>query len=147
MKQLIKVLIFFPIGLSFLWYGTESLWETHHVVKEGIHTTGTIIEEEVHKRRSRTLRQKHHHRKTTYAPVVEFRLPDGTSHIIEPNLFTTLMRFTSGTTVGVYYHPKNPSQARIDSPFHLYGGDALVAGVGGIIVIFSLSSLLTIARR
>ncbi len=116
-------LVMLPIAISFL-------YNTHSFLREAVKTEGTVVD-------FISSPSSSGGSATTYAPVVHFQIPDGRIIELISDISSYPPSFTMGETVGVYYLPSQPKQARIDSFFSLWGVGASIGGMG---LVFCLTS-------
>jgi hypothetical protein len=78
-------------------------------------------------------------RGTTYAPVVEYRSPDGAIHRIEDQLKSNRPGLKVGDVVPVRYDPGEPSRGRLAKPYRLWALPAFLLLMGASLLAAELA--------
>ncbi|MFN4147700.1 MAG: DUF3592 domain-containing protein [Runella sp.] len=78
----------------------------------------------------------------TYHPLVEFQTPDGQIHSFRSETGSNPAAYEVGERVEVKYDPRNPSQAKLNSFWDLWGLLAVLAGFGMIFFMVGVGSAL-----
>ncbi|MET3371069.1 hypothetical protein ABIC89_000102 [Variovorax boronicumulans] len=75
----------------------------------------------------------------TWRPLVRFTLPSGAIVEFSPSSSSNPPAYDKGEVVGVFFNPANPQDARLDGFFDLWGGAAIVGGLGAIFLAMGVA--------
>jgi hypothetical protein len=120
--------VFAAFGLLALLVGLGSCAHTRSFLARAARTQGTVI------RMERVLTNDttgHSYNNYSYRPVVRFEYQDQTI-VFASQAASNPPSYSEGEIVPVLYLPYDPSNARIDSFFSLYGFAAIALGMGSI---------------
>ncbi len=81
----------------------------------------------------------------SYSPVIEFRTATGQTIEFRSSIGSSPPSYREGEKVAVLYRPDSPYQAEIDDFFFLWGGVAILGGVGT--AFSALGAALALADR
>jgi hypothetical protein len=81
----------------------------------------------------------------TFAPVVRYQPATGAPRTLVGQVASNPPAYRVGEAVAVLYDPLDPSDARIDGLFSLWGGPLLFSGIGAILGLVGLG--ISAARR
>ena len=84
--------------------------------------------------------------KVTYAPVFSFKAVDGKTYSITSTSSNNPPAFNVNDDVTVLYDPANPTNARIDSTFQLWGAPLILGFLGAFMVVMASVFTLTLRR-
>ena len=123
--------IFLTIGLGMLAGG--GFWWAHQrqFIGAASHAPGVVVDMERHYSRSSGSSGS----STTWAPVVRFTTPDGVQQEFVASTSSNPPAYHRGEAVEVLYESGRPEGATINGWFSLWGGIAIVGGLG---LVFSL---------
>lgn len=133
-------LLFFPSGFFLMIFGIWSLGKTISLVRDGIRTTGRVIEVKAIRRFSRDPAMR-----INYARVVKYLDNQNRSNTFEETIYSGY-RFNPpkiGDHVSVIYHLEKPSEAQIISFVNMYIFPAvmIVGGVGFLAIAAAESNV------
>lgn len=74
----------------------------------------------------------------TWRPRVRFKAPSGAIIEFAPSSSSNPPAYSEGEVVGVFFNPSNPQDARLDGFFDLWGGAAIVGGLGAVFLAFAI---------
>ena len=74
----------------------------------------------------------------TWRPMVHFKLPSGEIVEFTPSSSSSPPAYDKGEVVGVFFDPADPKDARLDGFFDLWGGTAIVGGLGAVFLAFAI---------
>ena len=113
--------IFILVGLGLFAGSIYSLQQTNEFLTSAIQAEGTVIE----------LIPRRSDNSTTYAPKVSFLSASQQPYTFTSSSSSSPAAYSRGEKVSVLYAPNNPSDAKIDSFFSLWGV-ALIMGILGL---------------
>ena len=70
--------------------------------------------------------------------MVHFKLPSGEIIEFTPSSSSSPPAYDKGEVVGVFFDPADPKDARLDGFFDLWGGAAIVGGLGVVFLAFAI---------
>jgi Protein of unknown function (DUF3592) len=133
MEILLIGLLFIALGAFVVLAAAFSLRRARRFVAESALVPGEVVG--VSERRGRRVRR------VTYAPVVRFNGPDGRAVEFIDEISSSRPAYRVGDRVSVMYPRRDPSDARVSSPYRLYASElifacfgALFAAIGGVLV-------------
>jgi hypothetical protein len=130
-------IIFFIVGFVLLCVAGFLTWRTSRFTERAQSTTGTV---------TALVPDHNSNGKTTYAPVFSFKAADGKTYSITSSASNNPPAFNVNDDVTVLYDPSNPSGARIDSTFQLWGAPMILGSVGAFMVAMASVFTLTLRR-
>ncbi|MDQ0071022.1 hypothetical protein J2W34_002807 [Variovorax boronicumulans] len=74
----------------------------------------------------------------TWRPMVHFKLPSGEIIEFTPSSSSSPPAYDKGEIVEVFFNPADPKDARLDGFFDLWGGAAIVGGLGAVFLAFAI---------
>lgn len=74
----------------------------------------------------------------TWRPLVRFKTPSGEIIEFSPSSSSSPPAYDKGEVVGVFFNPAHPQDARLDGFFDLWGGAAIVGGLGTVFLAFAV---------
>lgn len=144
MKTLIFIKYFFAIigfgmivGSFFLYQNTTTF------LKNAITTEGVVIELV----RSRSSSSSSSGSSYTYAPTVRFKTNQGTTVEFTSSTSSNPPSYSRGEQVEVLYEPIQPHSAKINSFFSIWGGAAIVGGIGSVFFLIGCGIILSGIRK
>ena len=75
----------------------------------------------------------------TWRPLVHFKAPSGETIEFAPSSSSQPPAYRKGEVVGVFFNPADPKDARLDGFFDLWGGAAIVGGLGAVFLAFAVA--------
>lgn len=125
--------IFLAIGVVMLTVAAVICYNTKKFDASAVKTTGTVVDlvERVSSSSS------NNRRSTTFSPVITYNDSKGGKHRYIPSFSSNPPGYTIGESVGIYYDPTNPDEAKIEGWGEYIG--AMIAG--GLGLVFSLIGL------
>jgi hypothetical protein len=119
--------IFTVLGLAILAFGVYFIFDTISFVNRSATTAeGTVVEVE-----RKFLREG-----TIIVPTVTFVTEEGRSIVFTSNTGRGGWKDRIGESVTVRYDPADPTNAKIDSFYQLWGLSAIFFGIGGMFIVF-----------
>lgn len=74
----------------------------------------------------------------TWRPMVHFKLPSGEIIEFTPSSSSSPPAYDKGEIVEVFFNPADPKDARLNGFFDLWGGAAIVGGLGAVFLAFAI---------
>jgi hypothetical protein len=74
----------------------------------------------------------------TWRPMVHFKLPSGEIIEFTPSSSSSPPAYDKGEIVEVFFNPGDPKDARLNGFFDLWGGAAIVGGLGAVFLAFAI---------
>lgn len=74
----------------------------------------------------------------TWRPMVHFKLPSGEIIEFTPSSSSSPPAYDKGEIVEVFFNPADPKDARLNGFFDLWGGAAIVGGLGAVFLAFAV---------
>jgi hypothetical protein len=74
----------------------------------------------------------------TWRPLVHFKAPSGETIEFAPSSSSSPPAYDKGESVGVFFDPADPKNARLDGFFDLWGGATIVGGLGTVFLAFAV---------
>jgi hypothetical protein len=133
----IKRMLFVLVGSIFLLSGAGTMYGAVHMVQTGHRTTGVVVANE---------RYDSTRGGPTYYPVVRFVAQGGQTYVVRSTVGADHPEFRPGEAVTVYYDPRHPQTALIDSD-QLWLSPLEFILVGTVIVLVGAWPLLRRLRR
>jgi len=118
------------IGLPFLGFGVNTLFETYRDVQVFVDVKGTVID----------LIASTDEDGTSYAPVVRFTTRAGEKTFYYTNYYTSPPDFQIGDPVDMLYNPADASDARINTWHRLWALPLLLTAMGSLAIGVGLMS-------
>jgi len=75
----------------------------------------------------------------TWRPLVRFKVPSGAIIEFAPSSSSNPPAYSKGEAVQVFFNPSHPEDARLDGFFDLWGGVAIVGGLGVVFLAFGVA--------
>lgn len=139
MKPILGIFCLVGIGLLVLAFFLAR--NSHALVAEGRHASGTVIE------LARNVSSRDGRRSTTYRPVVRYVTASGETIEFTSSSGSNPPSYHPGETVEVLYRADNPYRARINGFFSLWGAAAICGFIGLLFVAIPGVILLMNRRR
>jgi hypothetical protein len=128
--------VFVLIGLAMLGGGIYWASNVKTFVDRAIAVPGTVID----------LESSRSSDSTSYFPVVKYKTRSGQERTFRSSSGSNPPGFAVGETVEVLYDEAHPSDAKIRSFFSLWGGPAIVAGMGTVFLLIG-GGIVYVRRR
>ncbi|BAX81276.1 DUF3592 domain-containing protein [Labilibaculum antarcticum] len=122
-KKTIKIIsyLFAGVGIIFLLFGMNGTWDNISFIKKSTETLGTVVDMKVKdKTDSEGVSQ------TYYYPVVEYTDANGAQHVLNSSMGSGRPECEIGEGIQVLYLPENPSDGKIGTFGHMWGGMLIV---------------------
>jgi LPXTG-motif cell wall-anchored protein len=122
---------FVGLGLLLMIVGGGFALKRQQFLSHAAHTQGTVIALSSHT----STRSSGH----TYAPIFTFRDQTGKEWTETSSSSTSPASYHVGETVDVYYTSNNPAAAEVNGFFSMWGGSAIVGGIGLVQFLLGLA--------
>lgn len=114
------------VGALFVYRSTSSF------LAEAIKAQGTVVE----------LKASRSGNSTTYRPVVKFTSQNGQAIEFVSSIGSHPPGYSEGQKVDVFFLPADPRNAKISGFFSLWGGSAILGGMGGVFFLIGTGIIL-----
>lgn len=133
MKLLNIVLpVFALIGIGMLGGAGYSYYTTNQFIEQSLKTEGIVVDLVRSRSSSRTSGSNRRKTSRGYAPVVEFTTESGDTIEFVSSTSSNPPKFSEGELVEVFYDPRSPRKAKINSFLTLWAG-TIIVGLMGLI--------------
>lgn len=119
---------FLYVSLGLIALGVFFLLRTIAFLRRAVATEGTVVD----------MHASSGEHGPTYAPIVEYRRPDGQTQRFQEEGSSSHPGVSVGDRVPVKFDPERPEHARIDRPFRIWGLPAFFFLLGAIFLVVSL---------
>ena len=130
-------LSFRVIGLLFAGIGAIVAVSTLFFVSRAYTAPGTVVDHEVEQNAITFLRADER-TGLLYYPVVEYRSTSGEMHQVTGRMGRASPRFEEGQQLTVLVAPADPSRARLNTVFGIWGSPIILGGLGALFLLLSL---------
>ena len=127
---MLKLLIL-AAGIFLLIWGVYLYKKQNDFIKTAEKAEGIVVDLQSQDNNQRTSNSKV---RTLYAPIINFISKDNKEIRFTSSYAASPALYEINEKVTVYYDPKTPENARLNSLFHLWGG-AITAGLIGLVFI------------
>ena len=124
--------VFTLVGIGMLVGALLVYRSTSSFLTEAAKTEGTVVE----------LAKSRSSDSTTYRPVVQFTSQSGQAIEFVSSTGSNPPSYSKGQKVEVLYLPKDPKNAKISGFFSLWGGSAILGGMGGVFFLIGTGIIL-----
>ena len=133
------LLLFGTIGLAALISGTRWGLESWPLYRESVSALGTVVDQ-FQKKDDKTS-------EVVFFPVVEFSTPTSEKVRFRGSAGSSnIPGYEAGTTVDVFYDPRNPANARIGSLKQLWTVPLTAGAIGLVLLLLSAALFVKIGR-